>query len=567
VTRYFFQSILLLEVLSGLLLKNKGNCFFSVWYNIGFFSIIRWLPLINLNSGTELKVFLLEVSQIIKPFSLPDLCPDEDIKQESYKSLKITSNGFINNTKELMIFYLFFLFLLIGGLGCLRSAESDLLKKILDQIKWNGFIRLHLLVFLEFVTFGLINIYFFSNITICSVTNLSISLVLVILAGCWIALNPVWIKLKMNRNREEHISVLFRGVSTLVNEFKPVYENSKYQFYTIFLLYRFSLALSLVLLSGSPSVQVLLISGFQIVNSNGYIVIYLIVSKPFKIKKDAVTVFLSEFLLFFFVLIIGFRSLNSVSEETHLFTSICGVCTLWLTQITISTRFILSLFTRLTTDHLQNSQTSAIVPAQQPYESDSSPSIKESNNQAYPSQNNTELNENLENYSIRNFYTSVITKKSETTKDSSSNHIRSNLPPILEVRPSDNFKVPALDPEMSAYESVEVLQQIDYSALSALKTGKSSKQVDPQFLAVPILSTSDSIDLSRPRRGSRVRPLKEVLSSSKGLEMSHNSILGTPSESATGLNRHERTVEDLQIKEFLAKSSELNLKVGNKRLN
>ena len=267
-TRISFQIILLLQVIIGMSLKNKGNCFFSVWYNIGYFSIIHWMPMINLNSGTELKSFLNELSYLFKPFSLPEICQDETINDEQYKEFRIETSGFINNAKEIIILYLFCLFVCIIILATCKSSTSTFWKNLVDQIKWNAFIRLHLVVFLDFVTFSLINIYYFSGVSICSIANLSISLILIIVGGSWIALNPVWLKMKMNSNREEHHSVVFKQVSTLVNEFKPVFEISKYQFYTIFLLYRFSLALNFVLLSSSPSVQILLMSSFQVLISN-----------------------------------------------------------------------------------------------------------------------------------------------------------------------------------------------------------------------------------------------------------------------------------------------------------
>lgn len=268
ITRISFQIILLLQVIIGLSLKNKGNCFFSVWYNLGYFSIIHWMPMINLNSGTELKSLLDELSYLFKPFSLPELCPDETINDQQYKESRIETSGFINNAKELIILYFVCLFVCLIILATCKSSASTFWKSLADQIRWNAFIRLHLVVFLDFVTFSLINIYFFSGITICSVVNLSISLILLILGGSWIALNPVWLKMKMNANREQHHSIVFKEVSTLVNEFKPVFEISKYQFYTIFLLYRFSLALNFVLLSSSPSVQILLMSAFQVLISN-----------------------------------------------------------------------------------------------------------------------------------------------------------------------------------------------------------------------------------------------------------------------------------------------------------
>ena len=74
---------------------------------------------------------------------------------------------------------------------------------------------------------------------------------------------PIVIKLKMKKEKESQHDAIFESIETIIQEFKPSLLTSNYQFYTIYLLYRFSLAFCLVILTDSPSVQIFMIGIFQ----------------------------------------------------------------------------------------------------------------------------------------------------------------------------------------------------------------------------------------------------------------------------------------------------------------
>lgn len=575
ITRISFQIILLLQVIIALILKNKGNCFFSVWYNLGYLSLIHWIPMINLNPGTELKSLLNEFSSLLKPFSLPEICVDEAIDDQIYKDSRIKSNGFINNAKELLLIYLFFILLCILILITFRSTSSAFWRNIINQIKWNAFIRIHLIVFLDFITLSLINIYYFSTVTICSVTNLALSLILVLIGGIWIFMNPVILKKKINSNPEEHHSVVFKEVSTLVNEFKPVFEISKFQFYTIFLLYRFSLALNIVLLSNSPSIQILLVSSFQVLISNFRLVLYIGLSKPFKSKKDAFTVFISEFFTLLLVLLIGFRSLGNVADSLHIGTSIICVCILWLNELVIIIRFILTIHDARS-KVLPGINTSTIFPARDNLGIGSRASNKSSENVFIQNVNNTELIESIEAYNSNETYKYLQTKQLDTLKDSSSSRIHLNLPPIKEIvtkkssnprNENPNNKKPNIDQDKSAHDSTEIIQRIDYSQYPDHQSGSSIAEPPGPNLPVPLPSTlpNKSTEAKPNQHSSRFNHFHNLLFKNKNFSNPQDSVLqANPSQS--GIKRLE-VIKDSQIKEFLAKASEISLHVGNKGLS
>lgn len=263
ITMYSFLSFLFLMFITAIILKNRGKCLYAVWHNISFLTLIHWIPLINIDNNSEFESFFSEIAVIFRPFSLPSICSDEPIEAGAYKSLNIDSNGFINNAKEMLLIYFAVLTFCIMILLISKYKSSETIEKIKKQVKYSAIIRLHLLLYLDFMTFSMINVYFYSGKNTCSTINLGFSLFFLIMGGCWILAIPVIIKVKMIRDRESHHDVLFESIGTIVNEFKPCFQTLKYQFYTIFLLYRFSLSFCLVILPNSPSVQLFIIAVFQ----------------------------------------------------------------------------------------------------------------------------------------------------------------------------------------------------------------------------------------------------------------------------------------------------------------
>ena len=365
VTIYLFLSILALMLLFAVITGNRGKCLYSVWYNISFMTIIHWIALINVDDYSEFESFFEEIAVIFRPFSLSAVCDEPPITVHVYSTMKIYSNGFINNAKELLIIYfsvmLFCIIIIIAG----KYSKSEKLQNLKKQVKYSMIIRLHLILFLDIMTFSLIDLNFYNENSSCSSLNLGLSLFFLLTGGCWIMIIPVIIKVKMNKDQENHHDVVFENIETLVNEFKPCFQTTKYQYYTIYLLYRMSLAFSLVVLSKSPSVQLFIIALFQVIISNLYLVFYIVLAKPFRYRRDAITVLCSEVLCLVLVIFIGIRSLNSISATTKANTSAICVFLIWLTEAIIVIRYVLAISsnTRNALEPMgQETASAAVVP-------------------------------------------------------------------------------------------------------------------------------------------------------------------------------------------------------------
>ncbi|OMJ89342.1 hypothetical protein SteCoe_8546 [Stentor coeruleus] len=365
VTIYSFLSVLTMMIIFAIVTSNRGKCLYAVWHNISFLTLIHWIPLINIDSNSEFESFFSQIAIIFRPFELPSVCSDEPIDIQVYTSIRIKSNSFINNAKEILLIYFAVMLFCIIVLILSKFKDSEILEKLKKQIKYSIIIRLHLLLFLDFMTFSMINVYFYTGQNACSSANLGLSLFFLIMGGSWIMIIPVIIKVKINNDLESHHDKLFESIETIVNEFKPCFQVSKYQFYTIYLLYRFSIAFCLVILPESPSVQLFIIAAFQAFICIIYLVLYIIFAKPFAQKIDTITVFISEFFCLILVVIVGIRSLQDLSDDEKYYTSTFCVVIIWTTEIVIITRYVLKVVSvqRTSLDTLVNeTQTPAIVP-------------------------------------------------------------------------------------------------------------------------------------------------------------------------------------------------------------
>lgn len=102
---------------------------------------------------------------------------------------------------------------------------------------------------------------------------------------------------------------------------------------------------------------------------------YICIASPFAQRRDSITVFISEFLCLFLVVIIGIRSLENLSDNIKFYTSTICVIVIWLTELTIVIRFVLRIYsiniTSLET-FANDTQNPAIVPISNNLEKQSS---------------------------------------------------------------------------------------------------------------------------------------------------------------------------------------------------
>lgn len=340
-TVYTFLTILLLKLLVAFFSKNRGKCSFAIWQNVLYIQLIRWLGLIKIDSDSEFSSFFKEFTKILHPIRLSTICEDEELTTSSYHTMQIKSSGFLNNAKELLVIYVLILTICFFTYIVNKLTHGIYFSEFIKVVKYSVLIRLHLLLFLDFLTLSMINIKHFNESSPCSTVNITLSVFFMALALYLIVRIPLVIKKKLIGNLDTHHGVIFESISTIVEEFKPEFKISVYQYYTIFLLYRFSLAFSLVFLPSSPIVQLFVLLSFQTMLSNKYIVFYIGLARPFRYKSDMYSVLASEALCFVLVIFVCLRIIDMGANSKYFITLFC-VFLIWLIEIVIVLRFISS---------------------------------------------------------------------------------------------------------------------------------------------------------------------------------------------------------------------------------
>lgn len=480
VTLHSFQSILFFQVLLAFLLKNRGNCSFSIWYNIAFFSVIHWISLINLPPNEDLDDFFEPISQIFHLGILPEICPGQKIELKNFKKTGIEFSGFLYNSKDL-IFPYFFACSVSGFL--IFSAKFMKESSIGVGVKgytWNFIVRINLLVYLEFITYGFINIYYFSEVNTCSIINLSLSVIFIILGASWLIVHPILLNhhISLSSSPEDFHSK--KSISTLTHEFKPSLQNSNYQYYTIFLLYRFLFSISIVFIQNSPTIQISLIFIFQIITSISYLVVYLVSIKPYQVKTDYFSVLISECLLLLLIIFTALQSLPALQGQAQEYIIIVSISFLWLNELAILGRFILSIWSTRSISSPPNPQDSTIQIIQSPQHAIDDLENSNSIN------NITELNEkiiityagqyykNIETSAEINLNEKIVSPMSPNQK--SKRKISTGLNKNINPSPSSN----------------KLLRKIDSQPLKTLKLSKDAKKKLETIKIPEYFSSNDS---------------------------------------------------------------------------
>ena len=113
---------------------------------------------------------------LFRPFTMPNFCVDEAITVPVYQGIKIYSNSFINNAKEELLVYFLVIFLSVIIIILSKFTSSPFIANLKKHVKYSVIIRLHLVFYLDFMTFSMINVYFYSGQNSCSSSNLGFSL-------------------------------------------------------------------------------------------------------------------------------------------------------------------------------------------------------------------------------------------------------------------------------------------------------------------------------------------------------------------------------------------------------
>jgi hypothetical protein len=524
-TIYTFLLILLITMILAVVTKNRGKCSYAIWQNISFFTIIHWIPLIKIDDYSEFESFFNQISGIFRPFRLPEICYDTSIDIRIYQIINIYSNGFINNSKEELIIYFSVLLICFSIILLEKFSKSEILAQLKARVKYSILIRLHLLIYLDFMTYSMINVYFYTGQGFCSYINLGLSLSFLIMGGCWIMVIPIAIKLKIIRDHESHHDVIFRTIDTLVEEFKPCFQTTKYQYYSIYLLYRFSLSFCLVVLSSSPSVQIFIIVVFQLIICKIYIVFYMICTNPYRHKRDTITVFLSEFLSFVLVFCIGIRSMNSLSEDNRYAMSCICVSLMWITEAVIVMRFILSITSKTYLLQEDINSSPAIVPVTESIIEDNSFEKKVPN---LPFNNFMDYDKKLDSQTPM-----------ETYKHSAFASTRA-----YDLDKTERFESPIIEnkKEVPKLQKIELASNtFDFKVPKLKKINLASNTFDSYSL-----NTDSTMN---QRNDTRANTISINNSSRYGFRESRSD-----------------TVEELKIQEFIKKANKTDIKVGNKGL-
>lgn len=380
VTIYTFLVILLLTLLVALFSKNRGQCSFAVWQNINFLQLVRWMGIISIDSNSEFESFFNGFNNYSTPIKISSFCTDQSISADYYKNLNMNSSGFLNNAKETLVIYVFIILVCLFTVIVNKLTSGEKFSGFIKIVKYSLLIRIHLLLLLDLLTYSMIDIYYYSELSVCSVVNFGLSLFFLSLGAFLVVKIPLEIKKRLNGSLETHHDVQFEPILTVVQEFKPIFKVLYYQYYTIFLFCKLSLAFSFAVLYKSPTVQLFVLASFQILMGKAYLVFYVGIARPFNRKSDSIAVFVSEFLLFALVILFGFRMLDIGYETKYSITIVC-VFIIWAIEASIFFRFFFAFrnksFFEIGED--VNVTSSQVIPEHLP--KDSSISLKIYNNE------------------------------------------------------------------------------------------------------------------------------------------------------------------------------------------
>ena len=147
---------------------------------------------------------------------------------------------------------------------------------------------------------------------------------------------------RITTNLDNHYEIVFKSIETLVAEFQPTFQTVTYQYYTIYLLYRLSVSFAIVVLNKTSSVQLFVISSFQLILSKLYLVFFIFKARPFRTRVDLLTNFISETLILILYIFIGIRTLD-LDYERKYYLTVFSVVTIWLVEVCICIRFALNI--------------------------------------------------------------------------------------------------------------------------------------------------------------------------------------------------------------------------------
>lgn len=341
-TLYSFYSLLILQIVICMLTKNRCNSSFAIWYNISYLQIIQWVNLMKIDPNSEFEAFFKPISIFFRPIKIEYGCWDESLNESGFETVQIHSSWIISNAQAMLIFYVGVLFLCLFLISMNIYNNIEILTNLMRVVKYSMIIRIHLLFFLDLMIFSMINIKFLTGDSSCSTMNFVFSIIFVTINVSFLLVLPLIIKNTVKVSENTNFELISQPFETLFSEFAPSSSQLNFQYYTIYLIHRFTLSFTLINFENVLYLQLFVIITFQLAISNSYSVYYIFKVNPYKCQIDTKTTLISESLTLILFTIFWIRALNFGPDFNYYLTVIC-VLIIWITEMCNITKFLFVL--------------------------------------------------------------------------------------------------------------------------------------------------------------------------------------------------------------------------------
>lgn len=264
-TSYLLTGITVFCAFLGI--NNSGSSL--VWTLIGTMQLLSYLSLININYPPLLQQYFLALNYLLIPNFFEKFMKDLD------------PNSFLGTTGRDISIFIISIVLYMAVAICVKVAPNGKFKKVFRKLsgmmRWNLFIRVWILCFIEIAYGSVLQLRNLSFSTMESLTNTILSIFFFI----FICLTPTISYLFLTINYYQTTKKDFlKKYTSLVGDFNPNHLQS-ILFYYYFFLRRLIYMVSLLTLSNFPIVQL----GISI-SLSLFFLIYLVKSACFKQPKE-----------------------------------------------------------------------------------------------------------------------------------------------------------------------------------------------------------------------------------------------------------------------------------------
>jgi len=311
-SKYFVVSVLFLSLVAAVVTKDKANCSTGVWRMYSYVQYAKWVFALDLEQSAFLLTWAKEfVSVFTLDFTKPAY--GESPQQTRFKDVYQTDTHLMlgNADFSLAIVIVGVTFHCVGR--CFKAADPDSVKGLIKKLsQHSALIRTCLLVCMDLAVFSALQLYSAEFTSPVFAISFIVSVVFIISLGASTFVFPLLIHSRLSLLNDKDIAKA-SDIHSLVSEFSLDQNFYHYQFYSFYMLQRFFVGLSIVLLYEYPTLIYFFMCFEQL-----SIVLFLVIFKPMKRKLDSLTCIVAECVLFVVVVYQGVYFKKEIEYSTRL---------------------------------------------------------------------------------------------------------------------------------------------------------------------------------------------------------------------------------------------------------